>query len=128
MVQKRYVPLLPTPRSSTNNFSPRPYPNRYPPLTNNSSTLALPSTSHNYPSSSRPAIPVVPRKQLTQKEYEEKRAKNLCFYSNQRYIVGHKCSGQLYVLEVLDEEIPLEVIQDDIDHDIEYYGPGINKK
>ncbi|GJY88377.1 retrotransposable element Tf2 [Tanacetum coccineum] len=41
------------------------------------------------------------RKQLTQKELEEKRAKNQCFYCDQRYVPGHKCSGQLYSLEVV---------------------------
>ncbi|GKA14728.1 reverse transcriptase [Tanacetum coccineum] len=47
------------------------------------------------------------RKKLTQKEYEEKRSKNLCFYCDQKYVPGHKCSGQLYSLLVLadnDEE------------------------
>ncbi|GKB32364.1 putative mitochondrial protein [Tanacetum coccineum] len=47
------------------------------------------------------------RKQLTQKEYEEKRSKNLCSYCDQKYVPGHKCSGQLYSLLVLadnDEE------------------------
>ncbi|GJU88044.1 reverse transcriptase [Tanacetum coccineum] len=34
------------------------------------------------------------RKQLTQKELEEKSAKNQCFYCDQRYSLGHKCSGQ----------------------------------
>ncbi|GJS18308.1 putative mitochondrial protein [Tanacetum coccineum] len=41
------------------------------------------------------------RKQLTQKEYQEKRANNQCFYCDQRYTPGHKCSGQMYALEVL---------------------------
>ncbi|GJW51736.1 retrotransposon-related protein [Tanacetum coccineum] len=41
------------------------------------------------------------RKQLTQKELEEKRAKNQCFYCDQRYVPGHKCNGQLYSLEVV---------------------------
>ncbi|GJU71509.1 transposon ty3-I gag-pol polyprotein, partial [Tanacetum coccineum] len=31
------------------------------------------------------------RKQLTQKKYEEKRSKNLCFYCDQKYVPGHKC-------------------------------------
>nr|GEX53632.1 Ty3/gypsy retrotransposon protein [Tanacetum cinerariifolium] len=44
-------------------------------------------------------------KQLTQKELEEKRAKGLCFYCDQKYVPGHKCPGQLYSLEVsVDEE------------------------
>ncbi|XP_071738959.1 uncharacterized protein [Rutidosis leptorrhynchoides] len=41
------------------------------------------------------------RRQLTQKEIEEKRAKHLCFYCDEKYVPGHKCSGQLYSLEVL---------------------------
>ncbi|GKG12759.1 hypothetical protein Tco_0346996 [Tanacetum coccineum] len=49
------------------------------------------------------------RKQLAQKEYEEKRSKNLCFYCDQKYVLGHKCSGQLYLLEVLpDPEVEEE--------------------
>nr|GEV88615.1 hypothetical protein [Tanacetum cinerariifolium] len=44
-------------------------------------------------------------KQLTQKELEEKRAKGLCFYCDQKYAPGHKFHGQLYSLEVsMDEE------------------------
>ncbi|GJV70774.1 hypothetical protein Tco_1490769 [Tanacetum coccineum] len=41
------------------------------------------------------------RKQLTQKEYQEKRANNQCFYCDKKYTPGHKCSGQMYALEVL---------------------------
>ncbi|GKD03897.1 DEAD-box ATP-dependent RNA helicase 41 [Tanacetum coccineum] len=40
---------------------------------------------------------------LTRKELEEKRAKNQCFYYDQKYFVGHKYSGQLYSLEVVSE-------------------------
>ncbi|GKB58354.1 reverse transcriptase [Tanacetum coccineum] len=43
------------------------------------------------------------RRQLTQKELEEKRAKNQCFYCDQRYSPGHKCSGQVHSLEVIRE-------------------------
>ncbi|GJT06736.1 hypothetical protein Tco_0841198 [Tanacetum coccineum] len=41
---------------------------------------------------------------LTQKELKEKRAKNKCFYCDQKYFPGHKCSGQLYSLEVVSED------------------------
>nr|GEW29780.1 ribonuclease H-like domain-containing protein [Tanacetum cinerariifolium] len=47
----------------------------------------------------KPNIP--PRKQLTQKEYEEKRYKNLCVYCDKKYVPGHKCNGQLYSLVLL---------------------------
>ncbi|GJR43650.1 retrovirus-related pol polyprotein from transposon 17.6 [Tanacetum coccineum] len=40
---------------------------------------------------------------LTQTELEEKRAKNQCFYCDQRYFPCHKCSGQLHSLEVVSE-------------------------
>ncbi|GJR67626.1 putative reverse transcriptase domain-containing protein [Tanacetum coccineum] len=67
----------------------------------------------NYGSVNKPAIlpkPNTPvstnvRKQLTQKEYQEKRAHNLCFYCDQKYTLAHKCAGQLFSLVlVLDEE------------------------
>ncbi|GKC69109.1 hypothetical protein Tco_1114992 [Tanacetum coccineum] len=38
----------------------------------------------------------------------EKRANHLCFYSDQRYSPGHKCSGQMYCLEVAGCEEELE--------------------
>ncbi|GKA27150.1 ty3-gypsy retrotransposon protein [Tanacetum coccineum] len=40
---------------------------------------------------------------LSQTELEEKRAKNQCFYCDQRYFPCHKCSGQLHSLEVVSE-------------------------
>ncbi|GJV38799.1 gypsy/ty3 retroelement polyprotein [Tanacetum coccineum] len=52
------------------------------------------STSQNGPT----------RKQLTQKELEEKRAKGLYLYCDQKYAPGHKCSGQVYCLEVIVDE------------------------
>ncbi|GJV17836.1 reverse transcriptase [Tanacetum coccineum] len=44
------------------------------------------------------------RKQLTKKEYQEKIAQNLCFYCDQKYTLGHECSGQLYSLVFLADE------------------------
>ncbi|GJV41659.1 kinase-like domain, phloem protein 2-like protein [Tanacetum coccineum] len=38
------------------------------------------------------------------KEYEEKRATNLCFYCDQKYTPGHKCTGQVFSIELLTEE------------------------
>nr|GEW17017.1 hypothetical protein [Tanacetum cinerariifolium] len=37
-------------------------------------------------------------------ECKDKRAKNLCFYCDQKYAPDHKCLGQLYSLVVLTEE------------------------
>ncbi|GKD84178.1 hypothetical protein Tco_1351017 [Tanacetum coccineum] len=43
------------------------------------------------------------RKQLTQKALDDKRAKNQCFYYDQRYVPGHKCSGRLFSLEIVED-------------------------
>ncbi|GJU83847.1 putative mitochondrial protein [Tanacetum coccineum] len=61
-----------------------------------------------------------PIKQLTQKEYEDKRSKKLRFYCDQKCVLGHKCSGQLYSLIVLadnedEEEEYLDVDETVID-------------
>nr|GEV66529.1 reverse transcriptase [Tanacetum cinerariifolium] len=53
-------------------------------------------------------------RRLTQKEYADKRAQNLCFYCDQKYVPGHKCSGQLYSLVVLPEEL-CEISKEDED-------------
>ncbi|GJZ45547.1 retrotransposon-related protein [Tanacetum coccineum] len=80
------------------------YANRYvaPTANVNKPVLALPS------SSAETVGKVVKsgfRKQLSQKELEEKRAKGLCFYCDQKYDPGHKCPGQLYSLEVCMDDI-----------------------
>ncbi|GJY93093.1 retrotransposable element Tf2 [Tanacetum coccineum] len=72
-----------------------------------------------------------PRKQLTQKEYEEKRSKNLCFYCDQQYVPGHKCNGQLYSLIVLadteeEEEEFLDVDESLVDSAQEDVQPQIS--
>ncbi|GKB34094.1 hypothetical protein Tco_0879036 [Tanacetum coccineum] len=48
-------------------------------------------------------MPNRPFKKLTQQELEDKRAKHLCFNCDQKYTPGHKCSGQLYSLEVIGD-------------------------
>nr|GEV58065.1 RNA-directed DNA polymerase, eukaryota [Tanacetum cinerariifolium] len=45
-----------------------------------------------------------PRKKLSQKEYKEKRSKNLCFYYDKKYVPGHKCEDQLFTLVVLADQ------------------------
>ncbi|GJT08301.1 gypsy/ty3 retroelement polyprotein [Tanacetum coccineum] len=44
------------------------------------------------------------RKQISQKEYQEKRAQNLCFYCDQKYAPGHKYAGQLFSLVLVPDE------------------------
>nr|GEW87950.1 hypothetical protein [Tanacetum cinerariifolium] len=43
-------------------------------------------------------------RQLSQKEIAKKRAKNLCFYCDQKYMPSHKCSCQMYALEISPRE------------------------
>ncbi|GKB66889.1 hypothetical protein Tco_0928301 [Tanacetum coccineum] len=66
--------------------------------------LGLPTPNTNWKSKPNNPVNTPVRKQLTQKEYQEKRAQNLCFYYDQKYTPGHKCSGQLYSLVVLAYE------------------------
>jgi len=35
---------------------------------------------------------------------KKKRAKNLCFFCDEKYISGHKCRAQVYQLEIMGEE------------------------
>jgi len=41
---------------------------------------------------------------LSSKEIDERRAKNLCFFCEEKYFPGHKCSAQVHRLEVIEEE------------------------
>ncbi|PWA89970.1 hypothetical protein CTI12_AA060100 [Artemisia annua] len=66
--------------------------------------MALPAPNVNWRNKTTNNTQNAPfRRQLSQKELEEKRAKNQCFYCDQRYTPGHKCNGQVYSLEVLGE-------------------------
>ncbi|GKF91161.1 gypsy/ty3 retroelement polyprotein, partial [Tanacetum coccineum] len=118
--QKSRAPILPTPR----------YQNQFP--NSGPKPMALPAPNINWrtkPANGSPSAPF--RKQLTQKELEEKRAKNQCFYCDQKYTPGHKCSGQVYSLEVLgdtstellDEQLEEEVLETE---EIIEYSPHIS--
>ncbi|GKA55268.1 gypsy/ty3 retroelement polyprotein [Tanacetum coccineum] len=89
--QKGKMPLLPTPRYT--------YPN--PNVINSPKPLALPAPNASWRNKSTNQNSGPYRKQLTQREMEDKRSKGLCFYCDQRYFPGHKCSGQVFLLEVI---------------------------
>ncbi|GJT65179.1 hypothetical protein Tco_1016659 [Tanacetum coccineum] len=72
---------------------------------NSKPLLALPSAYESWNNKPNTAPP---RKQLTQKEYEEKRAKNFCFYCDKKFVSGHKCEGRLFTLIVLADTEELE--------------------
>lgn len=77
--------------------------------------LALPSA---IPQTSK-SVSTIPRRQLTQKEMEERRAKNLCFNCDQRYTIGHKCNrAQMFSLEVIVDESDAEEVEETV-HEVE---------
>ncbi|GKF00107.1 hypothetical protein Tco_0023457, partial [Tanacetum coccineum] len=73
--------------------------------------LPVPTTNTSW----KPKPHTPPKKQLTQKEYKEKRSKNLRFYCDQKYVPRYKCTSQLYSLIVLadNEEEDEEFVDDD---------------
>ncbi|GJW35690.1 reverse transcriptase [Tanacetum coccineum] len=92
---------------STHKYANSGYVNRgnslLPKLVSNTLTLHAPTPVNNGGNGGQKANSVPFRKQLTQKEMAKKRAKNQCFYSDQRHARGHKCSGQLYYLKAIGE-------------------------
>ncbi|GKA67378.1 reverse transcriptase, partial [Tanacetum coccineum] len=92
ILKPRYnTPLLPTPKQSTTTFA--------------SKAVTTPVKSNLVGQSSGYVTRNVVHKpyKLTQKELEEKRAKGQCFYCDQKFVPGHKCSGQLHSIEVICE-------------------------
>ncbi|GJS46029.1 reverse transcriptase [Tanacetum coccineum] len=75
-------------------------------------------TATTMPVQNNTTVPNKPFKRLTQQELEEKRAKHLCFYCDQKYMPGHKCNGQVFSLEVigtdLDEDDELLLTEDGV--------------
>ncbi|GJS99444.1 gypsy/ty3 retroelement polyprotein [Tanacetum coccineum] len=68
------------------------------------SLLLVPTTTTNWKPKPNTPLEGQPRKQLTQKEYEEKRSKNLCFYCDQKYVSGHKCT-----VDTVHEEVQAHI-------------------
>lgn len=88
------APLLPTP-------------------TNKPLALTLPKP--HLPRTANP--PNVTRKTLTPEEFNDKRAKNICFWCDERYVPGHKCKGkkpQLYHIEMEADDVVQEEEQEEI--------------
>ncbi|GJU23444.1 putative alpha/beta hydrolase fold protein [Tanacetum coccineum] len=116
VIKQKNTPLLPIPKFNNNYYANKNvnYPSKA--LT---VTAPVPNTQlvTKYPSLPNP----VPRKQLSQKEFVKKRAKNLCFYCDQKYMPGHKCSGQMYSLEISspeeDVDLSLEETLNEVDQE-----------
>ena len=75
-------------------------------VSNKPPLLPLPAPNNEWKNKPNTTTRTPMRKQLTQREYEEKKAKNLCFYCHQKFVTGHKCEGDLFSIVVLgvDEE------------------------
>lgn len=104
--------LLPTPK-----HFPNTYNNNLPFTTNTSKLLTYPNRS-SLPNQK----PNTTRKTLTPTEMDEKRAKGLCFFCDEKYTIGHICRGkkpQLYHLEVDDIEEEPEVAVEEFETDNE---------
>ncbi|GKD84585.1 hypothetical protein Tco_1355739, partial [Tanacetum coccineum] len=88
VVTQRNTPILQTPRANNGFYANK---NVVYPTKSTTTTLALPAPNTQT---------VTKQQQLSQKEFDKKRAKNLCFYYDQKYMAGHKCSDQMYALEI----------------------------
>nr|GEX89973.1 hypothetical protein [Tanacetum cinerariifolium] len=106
VIKQKNTPLLPTLKFN-NNY----YANKNVNYLSKATTMTAPVPNTQLVTK-YPSLPnLVPRKQLSQKEFAEKRAKNLCFYCDQKYVPGHKCRGEMYALEIstLEEDVDLSL-------------------
>nr|GEV78969.1 putative alpha/beta hydrolase fold protein [Tanacetum cinerariifolium] len=113
-ILKRFGAVNEDPMAELKNLRNVNYPNKATTV-----TTPVPNTQvvTKYPALPSPA----PRKQSSQKEFAEKRAKNLCFYCDQKYVRGHKCGGQMYALEIIpleeDNDLSLEETLNEVDNE-----------
>ena len=110
-------PLLPTPTftKSLTTFTPNPKPQPAHP-THKNTTLS--------PQTPKPFTPQnSSRRTLSTAEFNEKRAKGLCFWCDDKFEAGHKCRGkrpQLYHLEMEEsEDINEDTESDNLDATVE---------
>lgn len=89
-------PILPTPTLTKLQYFQR---NSYP---NSTFKKPLESTSNKF--TRFPNNSVI--KRLSTTEMDEKRSKGLCFFYDEKYVIGHNCRGQNnYILKELQAEI-----------------------
>ncbi|GJU21667.1 reverse transcriptase [Tanacetum coccineum] len=112
MKSKNKMPLFPNSRFSGSNST----------YLNNPKPVSLPTPNSNWRNRIANLNTAPIRKQLTHKELEEKRAKNLCFYYDQKYVFGHKCLSHMFSLEVVvdndEEDIVWEPTNEDVDYEL----------
>jgi len=74
--------------------------------------------------SSTGSITSKPRKVLTLKEIDEKGANSMCFFYDEKYYPGHKCAGQVYRLDMVEEMVCEEGQEEGIEDSV---GPLIRE-
>nr|GFA74428.1 hypothetical protein [Tanacetum cinerariifolium] len=116
VVKQRKTTLLPTLRTASNwnvnkntSYAPK----------STTTTLALPAPNNHHVNKYSINEAPVQMKLLSQMEFNEKRAKNLCFYCDKKYVPGHKCEGQMFTLEVKGIEVE-ECLEEEEADMIEY--------
>lgn len=94
----------PNPKPNPNPLSPKPVNHHNP------SQISPHNTSPVKPNYSQftktPNTPILPSKRLSSQDFDEKRAKGLCFWYDEKFTKGHDCrkKRQLYFMQLPDEE------------------------
>lgn len=106
-LQKKTKPLIEKPPYTrpTQNTGNQPRYNPY-----NSKSYSQTYTTQNFSRNPR-------THRLKQQEIDEKRAKNLCFFHDEKYVPRHKCKGQVYRMEfvLMDEDNPEHISMTELD-------------
>ena len=75
----------------------------------------LPQSQKTYENTSKNSELGQPVRKLTQKDFDDRRSKGLCFGCDEKYFRGHVCKKkQLFMLEAEEEEEIYEEAQQDI--------------
>ena len=56
---------------------------------------------------------------FTTQELDERRAKSLCFYCDEKYILGHKCKAQMYKIELNSHEEEGQMAEEEEELEVE---------
>ena len=128
-IARKTKPILEIPPSFMRNMGARtrdsqPYNSGFP----RANASAYSSTRNNSYQNST-SVTSRPRSRgrlLSPKEIKEKRAKNICFFCDEKFQPGHKCKAQVYRLEIIDgsddeevkEEEQLEGEQEDLEEEM----------
>lgn len=116
----------PNPKPNPNTVTTRPV-NHY-----TSSPFSTQNTSPVKPihsQFSKSSSPILPSKRLSSQDFDEKRAKGICFWCDEKYTKGHDCrkKRQLYFMQLPEEETEEPETEDSQEHceeeEIEEFSP-----